>query len=130
MAEMPVSMNSEGCSRRTGLIAEPVIGRIASGITAGRPSIGRPIPLKLRPSICRETGSRATSPLKITSARAGLIPCVSSSTWITARASDDLDDLAATLLAAVEADADHLAEPGAPRPFHEEQRPGDGGGRA
>ena len=50
--------------------------------------MGRPIPSKLRPSIRRETGNRATCPLKTTSALAGAIPWVSSKTWMIAWASE------------------------------------------
>src|SRR5439155_1529339 len=66
MVEMPVWMNSAGCSREYGLIAAPVMSTRFSGTIGGPPSIGSPAPPRMRPSISRETFSLIVSPRNLT----------------------------------------------------------------
>src|SRR5438876_6055557 len=62
IVEMPVWMNSAGCSREYGLIADPVISTRFCGTIGGPPSIGSPAPLRIRPSMSRDTFSLIVSP--------------------------------------------------------------------
>ena len=87
MAEMPVSMKSDGGNRRAGFAGAPQIGRMASPTGAPSPSMGSPTPLNARPRSSLPTTVLATSPLNVTSTCAGGKPNVSSSTWITVTSS-------------------------------------------
>src|SRR6267378_1681205 len=60
MVEIPVWMNSAGCSREYGLMAEPVISTRFSGTIGGPPSMGSPAPLRTCPSL-RVPSGRPTS---------------------------------------------------------------------
>src|SRR5919201_838436 len=82
IVEIPVWMNSAGCSRETGLIAAPVISTCFSGTIAGPPSIGSPEPLRMRPSMSRDTFSLIVSPRNFTVDWRS-IPAVPSNTWTT-----------------------------------------------
>src|SRR5437667_104663 len=82
MVEIPVWMNSAGCSREYGLIAAPVMSTRFSGTIGGPPSIGSPAPLRMRPSISRETFSLIVSPRNFTVDWRS-IPAVPSNTWTT-----------------------------------------------
>src|SRR6267378_1282475 len=75
-------MNSAGCSLEYGLIAAPVISTRFSGTIGGPPSIGSPAPLKIRPSMFRDTFNLIVSPRNLTVARRS-IPAVPSNTWTT-----------------------------------------------
>jgi len=54
--EMPVWMNSAGCSASR-VDRDPVISTRFSGTIGGPPSIGSPAPLRIRPSMSRDTFS-------------------------------------------------------------------------
>src|SRR5438309_11046509 len=82
IVEMPVWMNSAGCSREYGLIAEPVMSTRFSGTIGGPPSIGSPAPLRMRPSMSCETFSLIVSPRNFTVDWRS-IPAVPSNTWTT-----------------------------------------------
>src|SRR3989454_5818087 len=82
IVEMPVWMNSAGCSREYGLIAAPVISTRFSGTIGGPPSIGSPAPLRIRPSMSRDTFSLIVSPRNFTM-DARSIPAVPSNTCTT-----------------------------------------------
>src|SRR2546426_2299071 len=82
IVEMPVWMNSAGCSREYGLIAAPVISTRFSGTIGGPPSIGSPAPLRIRPSMSRDTFSLIVSPRNFT-IDARSIPAVPSNTCTT-----------------------------------------------
>src|SRR5947209_3910326 len=82
IVEMPVWMNSAGCSREYGLIAQPVMSTLFSGTIGGPPSIGSPAPLRIRPSMSRETFSLIVSPRNFTVDWRS-IPAVPSNTWTT-----------------------------------------------
>ena len=84
MAEIPVWMKSEGLSRATGFIGTPIMGIRFSGMMGGRPSIGSPRPLKIRPIMSLETPNRATSSTSRIRVDATSMPKVPSRTWITA----------------------------------------------
>src|SRR5438445_1673334 len=82
IVEMPVWMNSAGCSREYGLIAEPVMSTRFSGTIGGPPSMGSPAPLRMRPSMSCETFSSIVSPRNFTVDMRS-IPAVPSNTWTT-----------------------------------------------
>src|SRR5437870_1192636 len=82
IVEMPVWMNSAGCSREYGLIAEPVMSTRFSGTIGGPPSIGSPAPLRMRPSMSCDTFSLIVSPRNFTVDWRS-IPAVPSNTWTT-----------------------------------------------
>src|SRR5438128_10497288 len=82
IVEMPVWMNSAACAREYGLIAAPVISTRFSGTIGGPPSIGSPAPLRMRPSISRDTFSLIVSPRNFTVDWRS-IPAVPSNTWTT-----------------------------------------------
>src|SRR3990170_2694800 len=82
IVEMPVWMNSAGCSREYGLIAAPVISTRFCGTIGGPPSIGSPDPLRIRPSMSRDTFSLIVSPRNFTVDWRS-IPAVPSNTWTT-----------------------------------------------
>src|SRR2546426_5014087 len=82
IVEIPVWMSSAGCSREYGLIAEPVMSTRSSGTIGGPPSIGSPEPLRIRPSMSRETFSLIVSPRNFTVDWRS-IPAVPSNTWTT-----------------------------------------------
>src|SRR2546426_1486485 len=82
IVEIPVWMNSAGCSREYGLIAAPVISTRFSGTIGGPPSIGSPAPLRIRPSMSRDTFSLIVSPRNFTM-DARSIPAVPSNTCTT-----------------------------------------------
>src|SRR5213596_182318 len=88
MVEMPVWMNSAGCSREYGLIAAPVMSTRFSGTIGGPPSIGSPAPLRMRPSISRETFSLIVSPRNFTVDWRS-IPAVPSNTCTTTMSFDE-----------------------------------------
>ncbi len=88
MAEIPVSMKSDGRARRTGFNGAPAIGRSASPTGGGSPSTGAPRPSNARPRSSRPTTVVGTSPVRMTSARRGASPIVSSSSWMTTTRSD------------------------------------------
>src|SRR5438093_5466894 len=87
MVEMPVWMNSAGCSREYGLIAAPVMSTRFSGTIGGPPSIGSPAPLRIRPSMSRDTFSLIVSPRNFT-VEFRSIPAVPSNTWTTTMSFD------------------------------------------
>src|SRR3989454_1331160 len=82
IVEIPVWMNSAGCSREYGLIADPVISTRFSGTIGGPPSMGSPAPLRILPSMSRDTFSLIVSPRNFT-VEARSIPAVPSNTWTT-----------------------------------------------
>src|SRR6266705_985846 len=88
IVEMPVWMNSAGCSREYGLIAAPVISTRFSGTIGGPPSIGSPAPLRMRPSISRDTFSLIVSPRNLTVDWRS-IPAVPSNTCTTTMSFDE-----------------------------------------
>ena len=127
IAEMPVSMKSAGCSRVYGLIGAPVMSRRFSGMIGAPPSIGLPVPFRMRPSSSGETSIFATSSRKRTSVFATSMPRVPSKTWMTATSSGDLEDLARAARAVGHPDGDHLVVRDAVNVVHEQQRAGDVG---
>src|SRR5213594_451775 len=82
IVEIPVWMNSAGCSREYGLIADPVISTRFSGTIGGPPSMGSPAPLRILPSMSRDTFSLIVSPRNFT-VEARSIPAVPSNTCTT-----------------------------------------------
>src|SRR6266705_2266153 len=88
IVEMPVWMNSAGCSREYGLIAAPVMSTRFSGTIGGPPSIGSPAPLRIRPSMSRDTFSLIVSPRNFT-VEFRSIPAVPSNTWTTTMSFDE-----------------------------------------
>src|SRR2546422_980395 len=82
IVEIPVWMDSAGCSREYGLIAEPVMSTRFSGTIGGAPSVGSPAPPRMRPSMSRETFSLIVSPRNFTVDWRS-IPAVPSNTWTT-----------------------------------------------
>src|SRR5436853_144176 len=82
IVEMPVWMNSAGCSLEYGLIAAPMISTRFSGTIGGPPSMGSPAPLRIRPSMSRDTFSLIVSPRNFT-VDCRSIPAVPSNTWTT-----------------------------------------------
>src|SRR6267143_1902492 len=75
-------MNSAGCSLEYGLIAAPMISTRFSGTIGGPPSIGSPAPLRIRPSMSRDTLSLIVSPRNFTVDWRS-IPAVPSKIWTT-----------------------------------------------
>src|SRR6267378_4668345 len=88
MVEIPVWMNSAGCSREYGLMAEPVISTRFSGTIGGPPSMGSPAPLRIRPSMSRDTFSLIVSPRNFT-VDCRSMPAVPSNTWTTTMSFDE-----------------------------------------
>src|SRR5881409_2154759 len=88
IVEMPVWMNSAGCSREYGLIADPVNSTRFSGTIGGPPSIGSPAPLKIRPSMSRDTFNLIVSPRNFT-VDCRSIPAVPSNTCTTTMSFDE-----------------------------------------
>src|SRR5437773_4989876 len=82
IVEIPVWMNSAGCSREYGLMAEPVMSTRFSGTIGGPPSIASPAPLRIRPSMSLDTFSLIVSPRNFTVDWRS-IPAVPSNTWTT-----------------------------------------------
>src|SRR6266540_2771602 len=66
IVEIPVWMNSAGCSREYGLMAAPWISTRFSGMIGGPPSAGSPDPVSTRPSISLEPASLTVSPRNFT----------------------------------------------------------------
>src|SRR5712691_7607119 len=81
-------MNSAGCSREYGLIAAPVISTRFSGTIGGPPSMGSPAPLKIRPSMSRDTFSLIVSPRNFT-VDCRSMPAVPSNTCTTTMSFDE-----------------------------------------
>src|SRR3989475_10263206 len=77
-------MNSRGYSRANGLMGLPFTSRYSSGIILGPPSVGRPLPSKILPSMSCETGSLTVSPVKRMLVDAISSPLVPSKTWTSA----------------------------------------------
>ena len=57
---------SQGFARATGLMGAPLIGMCFSTATGPRPSMGRDVPSKIRPTISDDTPIRATSSFRRT----------------------------------------------------------------
>mmetsp|Transcript_10501 Transcript_10501/g.16807 ORF Transcript_10501/g.16807 Transcript_10501/m.16807 type:complete len:207 (+) Transcript_10501:1257-1877(+) len=85
MVEMPVWIISSGYVRSDGLMDEPWMSSIASGITGGPPSMGTPEPLKMRPSMSSDTGVLSTSPVNSSFVLRPSTPDVPSNTCTMAR---------------------------------------------
>ena len=85
MVPMPVWIISSGYVRSEGLMEEPWMSRYTSGMTGGPPSMGCPLPLKMRPSMSSETGVLSTSPVNSNFVFLPSTPEVPSKTWTTAR---------------------------------------------
>jgi hypothetical protein len=80
IALIPVSIGSAGGRRLTGFIGAPHTGTERAGMGSGSPSSGRPSPSSTRPSRSAPTEASVTRPVRVTAARAGARPRVSSKT--------------------------------------------------
>mmetsp|Transcript_17838 Transcript_17838/g.53744 ORF Transcript_17838/g.53744 Transcript_17838/m.53744 type:complete len:203 (+) Transcript_17838:5043-5651(+) len=84
MVEIPVWIISSGYVRSAGLMDAPLISRYFSASTGGPPSIGFPLPLKMRPIMSSDTGVFNTSPVNSREVALVSMPVVPSNTCTTA----------------------------------------------